>query len=97
MLAKLVDGKLVKAPVSIQIDDYNVWNASEEQYIAQGWYPVIYTDAPDTDVRHYAEYSWSQESDCIRQTWTVYEIPEPSDDDEIDDMQVMAVLMGEEL
>lgn len=95
MLAKLEDGKLVKAPVYIPVDGFNVWNATEEQYLEQGWYPVVYVDAPYTDAWHYAEYTWVQETDCIRQTWTVHEIPEPSDEDEIDDSQVLSILTGD--
>lgn len=97
MYAKLESGVLKYAPKYITVDGSNVWNASASDYIALGWYPVIYTDAPEIDEHHEAIPSWSQESVCIRQTWTVIEIPEPSDDDELDDEQVARVLMGETL
>lgn len=97
MYAKLESEALIKAPKYITVDDAHVWNATEEDYLSLGWYPVIYTDAPDTDDKHYAESAWTQESDCIRQTWTVIEIPEPTDEDEISDEDAMRILMGESL
>lgn len=97
MYAKLIDSELTTAPKYLTVNELHVWNASASEYIAQGWYPVIYTEAPETDEHHYAESSWEQESDCIRQTWTVVEIPKPQDDDELDEAQAMAVLLGEKL
>lgn len=97
MYAKLIDGALKRAPIYITVNGANVWNASVEDYLSLGWYPVIYTDAPETDDKHYAESSWSQESDCIRQVWTIVEIPEPTDEDEISDEEAMRILMGEDL
>lgn len=95
MFGKLVDGALVTAPKVLLIDGMKVWNASAENYASLGWYPVVYTDSPETDPWHYAECFWEQDEHCIRQKWTVKEIPEPQDEDEIDDAQVMSILMGE--
>lgn len=97
MYAKPIDGALKRAPIYITVNGANVWNASAEDYLSLGWYPVIYTDEPETDEDHYAVASWSQESDCIRQTWTIVEIPKPTDEDEISDEEAMRILMGEDL
>ncbi len=93
MYARLKDNGLEKAPIYITVNGANVWNASAEDYLRLGWYPVIYTDAPETDEDHYAEASWEQESDCIRQTWTVIE---RSDDEEIDYDEAGHILLGED-
>ena len=71
--ARLENGILTYAPKSLIINDAKVWNASEAEYIAQGWYPVIYTDAPVTEEGYHAESSWAQEGDEIVQTWEVVE------------------------
>ena len=93
MYAKLIEGILQEAPVYITVGNQHVWNAPASEYLAQGWYPVIYTDEPETDEDHYAVASWSQESDCIRQTWTVVE---RSDDEEIAYDEAGHILLGEE-
>lgn len=97
MYAKIENNRLVKAPNYLVINNQKVWNASESNYIEQGYYPVIYTDAPETDDKHYAEESWTLENDQIIQIWSVIEIPTPSDEDELTDDQIVIVLTGGEL
>lgn len=94
MWGKLVNGALVKAPVCITVGEFTVWNATAEEYKEQGWYPVIYTEEPVVDEWHYAEPSWVQEEDCIRRVWTIEVLPEPSDEDELSDDDVMKILTG---
>ena len=97
MYAKLINGALQKAPLYLEIDSEHVWNASEAQHRSCGYYPVVFTDCPDTDDQHFAEASWQQREDDILQVWTIIEIPEPDDDDEISDEDAWRVIIGEGL
>lgn len=80
MYAKLENGKLIKAPYYLTINNQKVWNASANDYLSQGWYPVIHTEAPTTEEGYHAESSWAQEGDEIVQTWTVVENEVTADD-----------------
>ena len=90
MYAKLINGALRIAPKKLIIDDTQVWNASAEQYLAQGWLPVVFTDAPEAPSGYYYESGWEEEDNEIVQTWTLTELPEPDAD------EALAILLGEE-
>ena len=97
MYGKLENDKLVKAPVFLVVNEQKVWNAPSEVYRSQGWYPVVYTNAPEVDDWYYAEPSWEVEEERIVQVWTVIEVPVPTDDDELTDEQAFIVLTGGEI
>ena len=88
MYARLENEDLVIAPYYLVINNNKVWNASEADHIAQGWYPVLYTEPPVTEEGYHAECSWEQEANTIMQTWTIVE-DEPSIED------IMGILMGD--
>jgi hypothetical protein len=88
MYAKLENEKLTYAPKSLIINDTKVWNASEADHIAQGWYPVIHTDAPVAEEGYYAESHYEQEDDQIVQKWEI-KVAEPSAE------ELLAIITGE--
>ena len=88
MYAKFENEVLVLAPKYLIIGETHVWNAPVSEYISQGWYPMVYTDAPVTEEGYHAEYHWEQNGDEIVQVWIVVE-DEPSAD------EIMEILMGE--
>lgn len=83
MYAKLIDGSLIMAPRSLIVGDRRVWNAPGVEYVAQGWMPVVMTEAPETDNQHYAEASWTLDGNSIVQVWTIVE-SEPTAEDILD-------------
>ena len=88
MYAKFENEILVFAPNSLIVGDTKVWNAPASEYLAQGWYPVIYTDAPETEEGYHAESHWEQDDNSIVQVWEVVE-DEPSAE------EIMDILMGD--
>lgn len=90
MYGKLTDGRLITAPKMLVIGDTHVWNATAEQYAAQGWLPVVYTDAPEQD-GYYAESGWAEEDGHIMQEWVLIPIPE---DEDIDDAEALQIILG---
>lgn len=90
MYAKLINGNLTIAPKMLTVGSTNVWNASDEQYAAQGWLPVVYTDAPEQD-GYYAESGWAEEDGRIVQEWVLIPIPEDAD---IDDSEALNIILG---
>ena len=89
MYAKLENERLVYAPKFLIVGSLKVWNASESDYIAQGWYPVIRTDAPVTEDGYYAESYYEQEDKQIVQKWEI-KVAEPSAE------ELLAIITGEE-
>ena len=86
--ARLTEGILTYAPKSLIISGAKVWNASESEYIAQGWYPVIRTEAPVTEEGYYAESYWEQEGNQIVQKWEI-KVAEPTAE------ELLAIITGE--
>ena len=89
MYAKLTDGNLTIAPKMLTIGDNHVWNATAEQYAAQGWLPVVFTDAPEPPEGYTYESGWAEEDNQIVQTWTMVELP-----DDIDDAEALQIILG---
>lgn len=86
--AKLENSILTYAPKFLVISGVKVWNASESDYIEQGWYPVIRTDAPVTEDGYYAEAYYEQEGDQIVQKWEI-KVAEPTAE------ELLAIITGE--
>lgn len=83
MYARLDNDSLIFAPSHLIVGNQNVWNAPAEEYILQGWFPVIYTEAPITEEGYRAEMLWTQNGNEITQTWIVVE-EEPSAEEILD-------------
>lgn len=88
MYGKLIDGNLKIAPKKLIINDTQVWNASASDYLAQGWLPVIFTDAPEPPEGYYYESGWEEDNNTITQTWTLTELPDPDAD------EILNIILG---
>ncbi len=86
--AKLTESILTYAPKFLIINGAKVWNASEAEYIAQGWFPVIRTEAPATEEGYYAEPYWGQEGNQIVQKWEI-KVAEPTAE------ELLAIITGD--
>ena len=73
--AKLVNNYPSYAPRRIRIGSVVVYNPTDAQLLSEGYLPVIETDAPETDERHFATPHWAIENNQIVQSWTIEEIP----------------------
>ena len=73
--AKLVNNYPSYAPRRIRIGSVIVYNPTDAQLLAEGYLPVIETDAPETDAQHYAVPHWMEQDNQIVQSWTIEEIP----------------------
>lgn len=82
MFGKLIDGAIVAAPEKLIIDSKQVWNASADEYFAQGWKPIIITDPPDPEKGFYFIPGWKETTKKITQTWTKAEEPDIVSDSE---------------
>ena len=89
MYAKLIEGALRIAPKKLIIGDTQVWNAPREAYIAQGWLPVVFTEAPEAPSGYYYESGWEEKAETIEQTWTLVELP-----DDIDEYEAYQIIVG---
>lgn len=89
MYAKLINGALQTAPKHITIGDKNIWNASAETMLSQGWKLVVFTDAPEAPSGYYYESAWEEDETEIVQTWTLEKLP-----DDIDDAEAYQIIFG---
>jgi hypothetical protein len=90
--AKLIDNYPHYAPKMLVQNDTKVFNPPDGLCIAHGYLPVITTDSPTTDDKHYAIPSWKEETGQIVQEWSVEEIPdEATESDYITALQDLGV------
>lgn len=73
--AKLVNDYPSYAPRRIRIGSAWVYNPTDAQLLAEGYLPVVETDAPEVDERHEATPHWAIQNHQIVQSWTVEEVP----------------------
>ena len=94
MYAKLINGRLSRAPKKVNRDDKTIFNPPDSTLSELGYYPVTYTDMP-TDApegQHY-ESSWQQGENEILQVWNLVDdpvIPEP----ELSADEALAIITG---
>jgi len=94
MYGKLENHNLVIAPSRLVVGNTQVWNASASQYLAQGWYPVVFTDQPSDPPTDYEwESGWAMENNTITQEWVL--VPLDPDRD-LDDSEILEILLGGE-
>lgn len=84
----LTEGVLTIAPKMITIGEYNVWNATEQQYRSLGYKPVQYADPPEPPEGYDYEFAWEEVNDEIVQTYTLVE-------HELTNDEILAILLGE--
>lgn len=73
--AKLLNDYPSYAPRRMKIGSSIVYNPTDAQLLAEGYLPVVETDAPEVDERHYAMPHWTIQNHQIVQSWTVEEVP----------------------
>lgn len=89
MYGKLIDGELQIAPRKLPGDGVVVYNPPAEMYLAAGYKPVEYIDAPEAPEGYTYESSWSEIDSTITQIWTLIKLP-----DDIDDSEAIEILLG---
>lgn len=75
----------------MRIGDAWVYNPTGAQLLAEGWLPVIESEAPETDERHYAELHWAEQGNSIVQEWEIVEIPAT---DELTPDEALGIILG---
>ena len=73
--AKLINDFPSYAPRRIRIGSAWVYNPTDAQLLAEGYLPVVETDAPEADERQEATPHWTIQNHQIVQSWTVEEVP----------------------
>ena len=89
MYGRIVDVGLKVAPNKLIINDTQVWNAPSEEYLAQGWFPVIFTDTPEAPDGYHYEDAFEQDGNEIIETWHLVE-------NELDADELLNIILGEE-
>ena len=90
MYGRLENNQLICAPNHLVINGQNVWNASGEDYLSQGWYPIVASEPPITDELHYADSYWEFKDGEIKQEWIIRQV-----DTEAEDMiEAARILLG---
>lgn len=89
MYAKLIDGQLYRAPRKLPGDGVVVYNPPAEMYLAAGWKPVEFVEAPEAPEGFYYESGWEETEEAIVQTWTLVKEP-----DDIDEAEAFDIIFG---
>lgn len=89
MYGKLIDGNLQIAPRKLPGEGVVVYNPPAEMYLAAGFKPVEFTDAPEAPEGYYYDSGWEEQEEAIVQTWTLVELP-----DDIDDAEAFDIIFG---
>jgi hypothetical protein len=89
MYAKLIDGDLNIAPKKLPGDGTIVYNPPADMYLAEGYRPVTFTDAPEASEGYYYESGWEETEEAIVQTWTLTPLP-----DDIDEREAYGIIFG---
>ncbi len=91
MYGKLIEGELQTAPKKLEINGNWVWNAPSEEYLAQGWKPVRFTDEPEPIEGYFWQSGWTETETEIVQTWTQEPLP-----DDVDEAEAFEIIFGGE-
>lgn len=89
MYGKLENGALRYAPRKLPGDGVTIWNPPAEMYLAAGYKPVTFTEAPEAPEGYYYESGWEETADSIVQTWTLVQEP-----DDIDEAEAFDIIFG---
>ena len=90
MYAKLMGGAFFSAPRVLVRSGQRIYNPPADILIAEGYKPVVYTDAPEVEAGFAVAAGWTETEEAIVQTWTV----EPEGD--IPDAEALEILLGGE-
>lgn len=89
MYGKLIDGFIQRAPRKLPGDGVVVYNPPAEMYLAAGWKPVEFVDAPEAPEGFYYEPGWEERAEAIVQVWTLVQEP-----DDIDEAEAFDIIFG---
>lgn len=89
MYGKLNGGDLMIAPRKLPGDGVVVYNPPAEMYLAQGWKPVQFTEAPEAPAGYVYDAGWEEQADAIVQTWTLVPLP-----DDVDAAEAFDIIFG---
>jgi hypothetical protein len=87
--AKLINSQPVYAQNPILHNGFYIGNPPDFVYEAEGYKPVRFTDAPETDIGYEAVEGWTETEIEIIQTWEIVE-------SEVDPANAMEILFGGE-
>ena len=68
---KLVSNKLTMVPPQIKFLDQVHNNPDADFLTNEGYKPVIFTTPPQVTEGHTLVFSWTEDTSCITQTWTI--------------------------
>jgi hypothetical protein len=85
--AKLINTHPTYAPNPIIHDGSYIGNPPASVYEAEGYKPIRFTDAPETDIGYTAVEGWTETNTEIIQTWEIVE-------SEVDSAEAMEILFG---
>ena len=89
--AKLVNGKLCRAPRRLEIGTDVVYNPTAAMLLSSGYKAIRLSQQPEAEPGFVAVSGWMETEDEILQTWTV----EPEGD--ISDEEALEILLGGEI
>lgn len=75
MYGTLINGILRLAPKKVIYEDSLIFNPPDSVYEALGYYPVIYTDAPEVEEGYMPVSHWEEQDGAIVQAWEIEEDP----------------------
>lgn len=79
MYGKLIDGALKIAPKKLPGDGVIVYNPPAEMYLAAGYKPVVFTDAPEAPEGYHYESEWEEDEIKITLTWRLVKDPDDAE------------------
>lgn len=89
MYGNIIDNVFRPAPHHLIIGGAHIYNPTDAMLEAEGYKPVVFTDAPEAPVGYYAESSWTDTGDSILQVWTLVELP-----DDIPPEEALDIILG---
>lgn len=92
---KLTDGVLGYAPNRLIVNDKQIFNATEKEYKAVGYYPIVKTEPPQNTGKYYTN-SYIFTGEDIKEIWQETEIPdEATETDYINALEELGVDFNE--
>lgn len=76
MYGKIIDNVFRPAPHHLIIGGAHIYNPTDAMLEAEGYKPVVFTDAPEAPEGYYAVVSWTETEDVIQQVWTLEKQPD---------------------
>ena len=76
MYGKIIDNVFRPAPHHLIIGGAHIYNPTDAMLEAEGYKPVVFTDAPEAPEGYCAVASWTDAGEVIRQVWTLEKLPD---------------------